>query len=74
MAKLEGKIKWFNLTKGYGFITDADGKDVFVHASSIEDGRTYKGFDPGDVVEYELVDGKKGTEAANVSIVKSDEK
>ena len=62
---MTGKVKWFNAAKGYGFITGDDGKEVFVHFSSIQaDG--YKTLDEGQAVEYEVNDGDKGPQAANV--------
>lgn len=64
MAK--GTVKWFNNSKGYGFITPADGsQDVFVHHSSIQ-GDGYKSLDEGQTVEFEVQQGKKGPEAVNV--------
>lgn len=62
---MTGKVKWFNAAKGYGFITGDDGKEVFVHFSSIEvDG--YKTLDEGQAVEYEVNDGDKGPQAVSV--------
>lgn len=61
-----GKVKWFNAKKGYGFICDEDGADVFVHFSALN----MEGFEvleEGDTVEYEVVDGEKGPQAANVT-------
>ena len=63
MAK--GTVKWFNATKGYGFISTEDGDDVFVHYSAIEtDG--FKTLDEGQQVQFEIVDGDKGPQATNV--------
>ena len=60
-----GKVKWFNAEKGFGFIECEDGTDVFVHFSAIEmDG--YKTLDEGMEVEFEVVEGAKGPQAANV--------
>ena len=60
-----GKVKWFNAEKGYGFITDENGRDVFVHFSSIvSDG--YKTLDDGATVEYELVESDRGPQASHV--------
>lgn len=64
MAK--GTVKWFSNQKGYGFITPKDGgKDVFVHHSSIQ-GTGYKSLDEGQSVEFEVTEGPKGEQAANV--------
>jgi CspA family cold shock protein len=61
----KGKVKWFNAEKGYGFIEGQDGKDVFVHFSAIEqDG--FKTLDEGQEVEFEVVEGARGPQAANV--------
>ena len=61
-----GTVKWFSAEKGYGFITpDEGGKDVFVHYSAIQaDG--YRSLNEGQKVEYEVVQGQKGPQAANV--------
>jgi CspA family cold shock protein len=61
----EGKVKWFNPRKGYGFIVTGDGRDVFVHYSNIEGGG-YKTLDEGDPVTFEVVEGEKGLRAENV--------
>ena len=62
---MTGKVKWFNAAKGYGFITGDDGKEVFVHFSSIQ-AEGYKTLDEGQAVEYEVNDGEKGPQAVNV--------
>ncbi|MEW6456149.1 MAG: cold-shock protein [Acidobacteriota bacterium] len=64
--KLRGKVKWFNNTKGYGFIFTDDGKEVFVHYSAIQ-GDGFKSLDKGQNVEFELVEGPKGLTAKNVT-------
>ncbi len=61
----EGTVKWFNSRKGYGFIASADGKDVFVHYSSIS-GEGYKTLEEGDPVTFDVVQGEKGPRAENV--------
>ena len=61
----KGKVKWFNDAKGYGFITSEDGKDVFVHHSSIQ-GEGYKSLTEGQEVEFEIEQGPKGEQATNV--------
>ncbi|MBU0671815.1 MAG: cold shock domain-containing protein [Candidatus Margulisbacteria bacterium] len=62
---LQGKVKWFNESKGFGFIEQDNGNDVFVHYSAIKtDG--FKTLGEGDRVQFEIVDGQKGPAAANV--------
>ena len=61
----KGKVKWFNNTKGYGFIAREDGPDVFVHYSAIR-AEGYKSLDEGVEVEFEIKDGPKGPQAENV--------
>ena len=63
---MKGTVKWFNATKGFGFISDEEGNDVFVHFSALQmDG--FKVLDEGDEVEFEVIDGEKGPQAANVT-------
>ena len=62
---MTGKVKWFNNSKGYGFIGREDGADVFVHYSAIT-GDGYRSLQEGDDVEFEIVEGQKGPQAANV--------
>ncbi|MBE6113414.1 MAG: cold shock domain-containing protein [Peptococcaceae bacterium] len=62
---MQGKVKWFNAEKGYGFIEGQDGKDVFVHFSAIEQ-EGFKTLDEGQEVEFEVVEGARGPQAANV--------
>lgn len=62
---MQGKVKWFNPGKGYGFIESEDGTDVFVHYSAIkEDG--FKSLDEGQPVQFDVVTGKRGPQADNV--------
>jgi CspA family cold shock protein len=62
---MTGKVKWFNAEKGYGFITTEEGKDLFVHYSQIKkDG--YKTLEENEEVQFDVVDGDKGPQAANV--------
>ena len=63
-----GKVKWFNNSKGYGFIQQEDGTDIFVHFSAIQ-GDGYKTLDEGQPVQFEIAQGPKGLQAANVSKV-----
>ena len=62
---MNGKVKWFNAAKGYGFITADDGKDVFVHFSAIK-GEGYKSLNEGDNVTFEVEKGDKGDKAKDV--------
>ena len=63
-----GKVKWFNNSKGYGFIQQEDGTDIFVHFSAIQ-GDGYKTLDEGQSVSFEVTQGPKGPQAANVTKV-----
>ena len=64
----KGTVKWFNGSKGYGFISTDEGEDVFVHYNSIV-GEGYKSLDEGDKVEFEIEQGEKGPSATNVTRV-----
>ncbi len=63
MAK--GTVKWFSNQKGYGFISTEDGKDIFVHHTAIQ-GEGYKTLQQGQAVEFDVIQGPKGEQAANV--------
>jgi CspA family cold shock protein len=65
MARITGTVKWFNDAKGFGFIAREGGPDVFVHFSAIE-ANGFKSLAEGDRVEFEIVEGQKGPQAANV--------
>ena len=64
--RVNGKIKWFNDSKGYGFIEWPDGDDVFVHYTAIA-GTGFRSLTEGQEVEFDIVDGPKGKQAANVT-------
>ncbi len=61
----EGTVKWFNASKGFGFIEHENGDDVFVHHTAIQ-GEGYKSLDEGQQVSFDIVDGQKGPAAENV--------
>jgi cold shock protein len=63
-----GTVKWFNGDKGFGFISQEAGPDVFVHFSAIS-GSGYRNLQENDTVEFELTDGPKGPQAQNVTVV-----
>ena len=66
MAKIKGQVKWFNESKGFGFITTEEGNDVFVHFSAIQtDG--FKTLDEGQKVSFDLEEGPRGPQAINVT-------
>lgn len=66
---MNGTVKWFNNQKGYGFISDAEGNDVFVHYSGLNmDG--YKSLEEGATVEFDVTEGAKGPQATNVTVIK----
>lgn len=63
---LQGTVKWFNSEKGFGFIEREGGDDVFVHFTAIS-GEGFKSLDEGQKVEFEIVEGNRGPQAANVT-------
>lgn len=65
---MTGKVKWFDSKKGYGFITEESGKEIFVHFSGIS-GEGFKSLNEGQVVEFEIGEGAKGEQAVNVTVV-----
>lgn len=68
LARKTGRVKWFNNAKGYGFIEQDDGKDVFVHYTAIV-GKGFRSLQEGDRVTFDVVVGPKGEQAANVEKV-----
>src|SRR6202022_1292602 len=71
VERMKGTVKWFNNAKGYGFIGRDDGPDVFVHYSAITS-EGYKSLQEGDQVEFEITQGQKGPQAANVTKASED--
>lgn len=68
--RVQGTVKWFNAEKGYGFISQENGEDLFVHYSEIQ-GSGYRSLDEGAKVEFEITQGKKGKQASSVILVRS---
>ncbi len=66
--RIQGTVKWFNATKGYGFISRKSGPDVFVHYSAIQGGG-YRSLEEGQKVEFTLEVGQKGPQASNVVVI-----
>jgi cold shock protein len=67
--RVKGTVKWFNSEKGYGFITQESGADLFVHYSEIQSSG-YRTLNEGDKVEFEVTQGKKGKQASAVTVIK----
>lgn len=67
MSRSNGTVKWFNDAKGFGFITTSSGEDVFVHFSAIQ-ARGFRSLQEGAAVEFDVVQGPKGLQAANVTM------
>jgi CspA family cold shock protein len=67
MSRSNGTVKWFNDAKGFGFITTSSGEDVFVHFSAIQS-RGFRSLAEGAQVEFDVVQGPKGLQAANVTV------
>jgi CspA family cold shock protein len=65
-----GKVKWFNNAKGYGFIAQEEGEDIFVHYSAIQQ-EGYRSLNAGEEVQFDVVSGQKGLQAANVVKISS---
>ena len=64
----KGTVKWFNSQKGYGFLTSEEGKDVFVHFTGLNM-EGFKTLEENQSVEFDVVDGEKGPQAVNVSVI-----
>lgn len=64
--RITGVVKWFNADKGYGFLRQEDGADVFVHYSAIQ-GAGFRTLEEGERVEFEITEGQKGKQASNVT-------
>ncbi|MGI6711427.1 MAG: cold-shock protein [Bacillota bacterium] len=65
---MQGTVKWFSDEKGYGFIESNEGEDVFVHYSAIQGGG-FKKLEEGQIVQFEIVKGNRGQQAANVTVI-----
>lgn len=68
--RVRGTVKWFSSEKGYGFITQENGTDLFVHYSEIQTGG-FRTLNEGDKVEFEVTEGKKGKQASQVTVITS---
>ena len=68
--RTQGTVKWFNGEKGFGFISQENGDDLFVHYSEIQ-GSGYRSLDEGATVEFEITPGKKGMQASSVTVVEN---
>ncbi len=68
--RVEGTVKWFSAEKGYGFIS-REGADFFVHYSNIQ-GNGYRSLEEGDKVEFEITDGRKGKQASDVRVMRTE--
>ncbi len=68
MAQFKGEVRWFNNAKGYGFLGRSDGPDVFVHFSAVQV-EGYKSLKEGDAVQFDVIQGEKGPQADQVSLV-----
>ena len=66
--RVQGTVKWFNADKGYGFITQESGSDLFVHYSEIR-GNGFRSLNEGDRVEFEITEGRKGKQASAVTVM-----
>lgn len=68
MARIQGTVKWFNAEKGFGFIAQPGGEDLFVHYSEIK-GNGFRTLEEGAKVEFEITQGKKGNQASSVTVI-----
>jgi CspA family cold shock protein len=69
--RITGVVKWFNADKGFGFISQEDGPDVFAHYSEIQDTGGYRSLNEGDKVEFLVTEGKKGKQASAIKVLSS---
>lgn len=69
---MRGRVKWFNKNLGYGFITNSDGKDVFVHYNGLNM-EGFKALQEGQNVEFDVIETEKGSQAMNVTVIETDD-
>lgn len=69
-----GTVKWFNNSRGFGFLTMEDGTDIFVHWTGIVSDKKFKSIAEGQTVEFEITDGEKGKQAINVTVIENTSK
>ena len=64
-----GKVKWFDIKRGFGFIKSEEGQEIFIHYTAIKSDKKFKSLEEGTIVEFDVVEGEKGLQAVNVAVV-----